>query len=330
MVLPPASFRKKLLPITPEGVISDTKAALTGKLSHDDLTKYNQVQKLLYAGVIVVGILIVLSGLAIWKPVQLQYLTALFGGYEAARYVHFFCMAGYRRLHGGSCRARPSGAEEPARHDHWSLVKTEHGHGPHSQLLIPGVDKTLLVRDAIRTMPDLTRRRFISGGASLGALTLLTGCDVSDSFSAEEMLKQVSKFNDGVQALMFNPNAMAPTFPESAITKPFPFNAYYSLDEAPEVDGKDWKLEVSGLVENKKPWTLEELCKPAAGHADHPAYLRRGLERDRKTGPGTPLRDFLKIRRRRHPRQICLVRAPTKMVTIRRSTCKAHCMRRPR
>jgi thiosulfate reductase cytochrome b subunit len=86
-------FRKKLLPITPEGVISDTKAALTGKLSHADLSKYNQVQKLLYAGVIIVGILIVLSGLAIWKPVQLQYLTALFGGYDAARYVHFFCMA---------------------------------------------------------------------------------------------------------------------------------------------------------------------------------------------------------------------------------------------
>ena len=79
-------------------------------------------------------------------------------------------------------------------------------------LLIPGVDKTLLVRDAVKTMPDLTRRRFISGGASLGALTLLTGCDVTDSFSAEAMLKQVSKFNDGVQALIFNPNAMAPTF----------------------------------------------------------------------------------------------------------------------
>ena len=86
-------FRKKLLPITPEGVIADTKAALTGKLSHDDLTKNNYVQKLLYAGIIVIGILIVLSGLAIWKPVQLQYLTALFGGYDIARYVHFICMA---------------------------------------------------------------------------------------------------------------------------------------------------------------------------------------------------------------------------------------------
>jgi thiosulfate reductase cytochrome b subunit len=86
-------FKSKLLPITPGGVISDTRAALTGKLSHDDLTKYNQVQKLLYAGIIVVGILIVLSGLSIWKPVQLQWLTALFGGYDAARYVHFVCMS---------------------------------------------------------------------------------------------------------------------------------------------------------------------------------------------------------------------------------------------
>jgi thiosulfate reductase cytochrome b subunit len=87
-------FRNKLLPITPSGVISDTKAALTGKLSHDDLSKYNSVQKLLYAGIIVVGIVIVLSGLSIWKPVQLQWLTALFGGYNVARYVHFICMAG--------------------------------------------------------------------------------------------------------------------------------------------------------------------------------------------------------------------------------------------
>jgi thiosulfate reductase cytochrome b subunit len=86
-------FRKKLLPITPGGVISDARAALTFKLSHEDLSRYNYVQKLLYAGIIVVGIVIVLSGLSIWKPVQLQYLTALFGGYDVARYVHFFCMA---------------------------------------------------------------------------------------------------------------------------------------------------------------------------------------------------------------------------------------------
>ncbi len=86
-------FRRKLLPITPGGVISDVKAALTFKLAHDDLSTYNYVQKLLYAGIIVVGIVIVLSGLSIWKPVQLHWLVTLFGDYDRARYVHFFCMA---------------------------------------------------------------------------------------------------------------------------------------------------------------------------------------------------------------------------------------------
>ncbi|MGL5168901.1 MAG: molybdopterin-dependent oxidoreductase [Afipia sp.] len=129
------------------------------------------------------------------------------------------------------------------------------------KLLIPGVDKQLLVKDAVKLMPDLSRRRFIAGGASLGALTLLTGCDVTDSFSAESMLTQISKFNDTVQAKLFNPNTLAPTFPESAITRPFPFNGYYALDDAPDVDGAAWKLEVRGLVENKKSWTLDELYK---------------------------------------------------------------------
>ena len=86
-------FRRKLLPITPSDVFADTKAALTFKLAHDDLSKYNAVQKLLYSGAILCGILIVLSGIAIWKPVQFQELTFLFGGYDFARYVHFFAMA---------------------------------------------------------------------------------------------------------------------------------------------------------------------------------------------------------------------------------------------
>src|ERR1700756_2228346 len=86
-------FRNKLLPITPGGVLSDIKAALTFKLAHDDLSKYNYVQKVLYAGIIAVGVVIVLSGLSIWKPVQLHWLVSLFGGYDIARYVHFTCMA---------------------------------------------------------------------------------------------------------------------------------------------------------------------------------------------------------------------------------------------
>ena len=86
-------FRRKLLPIYPSQVLADAKAALSFKLSHEDISHYNAVQKLLYASVILCGIVIVLSGLSIWKPVQFQELTALFGGYDFARYVHFFAMS---------------------------------------------------------------------------------------------------------------------------------------------------------------------------------------------------------------------------------------------
>jgi DMSO/TMAO reductase YedYZ molybdopterin-dependent catalytic subunit len=125
--------------------------------------------------------------------------------------------------------------------------------------LIPGVDAKLLIRDAGKLMPDLMRRRFLRGTASLGALTLLTGCDIIDGDSAEGVLRRISEFNDRVQAAIFQPHKLAPTYKESDITRPFPFNAYYSEDEAPEVDGDKWRLEISGLVDNKKPWTLAEL-----------------------------------------------------------------------
>jgi thiosulfate reductase cytochrome b subunit len=86
-------FRHMLLPVRASDVLADLRAALRGKLSHTDLSDYNAVQKLFYIGVCIAGIVLVLSGLAIWKPVQLQELTACFGGYDAARYVHFFAMA---------------------------------------------------------------------------------------------------------------------------------------------------------------------------------------------------------------------------------------------
>jgi thiosulfate reductase cytochrome b subunit len=86
-------FRRKLFPISPRAVIRDAVVALTLRLSHDDLSTYNAVQRLLYLGVILAGLIVALSGLAIWKPVQLQALTAIFGGYDAARYVHFLAMA---------------------------------------------------------------------------------------------------------------------------------------------------------------------------------------------------------------------------------------------
>jgi DMSO/TMAO reductase YedYZ molybdopterin-dependent catalytic subunit len=124
---------------------------------------------------------------------------------------------------------------------------------------VPAVDPKLLIKDAAKLLPQSSRRQFLRGATSLGALTFLTGCDILDSPSAEHALRVVSRFNDWVQARMFQPHKLAPTYPESAITKPFPFNAYYSEDEAPEVDGDTYKLEIAGLIDNKQPWTLEQL-----------------------------------------------------------------------
>jgi thiosulfate reductase cytochrome b subunit len=86
-------FRRKLWPIRPSEIIADIKAALTFKLSHDDLSHYNAVQKVLYVGIIMVAIVIVTSGLGIWKPVQFQEITAFYGGYDTARWVHFIAMS---------------------------------------------------------------------------------------------------------------------------------------------------------------------------------------------------------------------------------------------
>jgi thiosulfate reductase cytochrome b subunit len=85
-------FRRKLLPLYPREVVRDFLAALRGHLSHDDLSVYNAVQKLLYLGILLAGVVIVSSGLSIWKPVQFHYLTSFYGGYNTARYVHFAAM----------------------------------------------------------------------------------------------------------------------------------------------------------------------------------------------------------------------------------------------
>jgi len=86
-------FQRKLMPIWPRDIGRDLAAAVTGRLSYKDPSRYNAVQKLLYAGILLTGVVIVLSGLAMWKPVQLWELTLLFGGYEGARLVHFFDMS---------------------------------------------------------------------------------------------------------------------------------------------------------------------------------------------------------------------------------------------
>src|ERR1700744_2764311 len=123
----------------------------------------------------------------------------------------------------------------------------------------PGIDTKLLIKDAAKLLPEPSRRLFLRGSASLGALAMLTGCDIVDGDSSEKVLRVISLFNDRVQALLFSETTLAPEYPESAITRPFPFNAYYSVDEAPDIDGDTWKLEIGGVGGNKKPPDPPEL-----------------------------------------------------------------------
>ena len=105
----------------------------------------------------------------------------------------------------------------------------------------------------------LERRQVLGRGLSLGALTMLTGCNLQDGDAVDRVLWAMSRWNDRVQAWLFDPNRLAPTYPASAITNPFPFNAFYPVDDAPEIDGNDYALEVSGRVADKQSWTLAKL-----------------------------------------------------------------------
>jgi thiosulfate reductase cytochrome b subunit len=86
-------FRRKLFPISPRELFATIGDALRFRLAHDDLTHYNAVQKILYLGVMTVGVLIVISGLVLWKPVQFSALADLFGSFQTIRLVHFLCMS---------------------------------------------------------------------------------------------------------------------------------------------------------------------------------------------------------------------------------------------
>jgi DMSO/TMAO reductase YedYZ molybdopterin-dependent catalytic subunit len=113
-------------------------------------------------------------------------------------------------------------------------------------------------RDVRAELTKVERRLFLRSGLSIGALALLTGCNLADGDAVDKVLWAMSRFNDRVQGWLFDPNRLAPTYAASDITKPFPFNAFYAEDDAPEIDAADWSLDVSGLVERKGKWTLDQ------------------------------------------------------------------------
>jgi DMSO/TMAO reductase YedYZ molybdopterin-dependent catalytic subunit len=103
------------------------------------------------------------------------------------------------------------------------------------------------------------RRALLDRGFSLGALTLLTGCDVSDHDAVQRVLGAFSRWNDRVQAALFSEHHLAPTFPESMAVKNFRYNAWYGPERAPRVDPADYRLLLAGRIADKRPWTLASL-----------------------------------------------------------------------
>ncbi len=158
-------------------------------------------------------------------------------------------------------------------------------------------------------------------------MAFLAGCDIIDGPTAENALSRISRFNDRVQAWIFGLNRLAPTYPESAITRPFPFNAYYSEDDAPEVDGASYKLKVSGLVQEKKSWSLSELHalpqeKQITRHICVEGWSAIG------SWSGARLSEFLRRVGADTNANTSSSSAPR---AIRpRSTCRRRCIRRPR
>jgi DMSO/TMAO reductase YedYZ molybdopterin-dependent catalytic subunit len=108
-------------------------------------------------------------------------------------------------------------------------------------------------------LAKLERRLFLKQGLSLGAMALLSGCNLKDDDAVDRALHAMSRFSDRVQAALFDPNRLAPTYSEAEITTPFPFNAYYDEENAPAIDGDSYRLELDGRIADKTPWTLARL-----------------------------------------------------------------------
>jgi DMSO/TMAO reductase YedYZ molybdopterin-dependent catalytic subunit len=161
------------------------------------------------------------------------------------------------------------------------------------KLLLSESDGVQLLRDAARQIVQPSRRAFLQRSLTLGGLAMLTGCSLNDNTSIETALMKVSRLNDAVQGWLFDPKKLAPTYPDSMITRPFPFNAFYDEAEVPQVDGSTYRLELSGLIADKRPWTLSRLrALPQADQITRHICVE-GWSAIGKWG-GVPFSDFLR------------------------------------
>ena len=120
------------------------------------------------------------------------------------------------------------------------------------------IDQSVLAENRA-LLQKIDRRGVLRGTLSLGALSLLSGCTVTDTPSMQTFLRDVSSWNDRVQGWLFRPNHLAPTFSEAQVVKPPRFNAHYEVEDVKPVDGATWKLELGGLIKDKRRWTAGEI-----------------------------------------------------------------------
>jgi DMSO/TMAO reductase YedYZ molybdopterin-dependent catalytic subunit len=116
-----------------------------------------------------------------------------------------------------------------------------------------------ILREHKALIEKIDRRNVLRGALSLGALSLLTGCDVTETDQVQSVLRAVSAWNDRVQEFIFRPHHLAPTYSEADVVKPPRFNAHYDVEDVKPVDGASWKLELSGLIADKRPWTAARI-----------------------------------------------------------------------
>jgi DMSO/TMAO reductase YedYZ molybdopterin-dependent catalytic subunit len=139
---------------------------------------------------------------------------------------------------------------------------------------------------------SLIRRNLLRNGLSLGALTLLTGCDVSDNDAVQRVLAGFSAWNDRVQAALFGGQRLAPTFPDQLAVKAFRYNAWYGPDKAPNLSADQYRLQLAGLIGDKRPWTVEQLhALPQVSQVTRHVCVEGWSMIGKWTG--TPLRTFL-------------------------------------
>lgn len=117
----------------------------------------------------------------------------------------------------------------------------------------------ILLADHAKQLANVERRLLLRSSLSIGALAMLSGCNMQDGDQVDRVLWAMSRWNDRAQGWLFDPKRLAPTYSPSQITKPFPFNAFYPEFDAPEIDLNTYQLEVSGLVADKRSWTIERL-----------------------------------------------------------------------